>query len=750
MHVTSEHCGTADYRKKERRFSHTPKDDFKEEIKRRLPFRDRYRKHYPDKYNEHGNSFCVWHEDTNHPDLQINDDKYFAKCHCCGVRVDIFDLEAKVRGLAVKNPRDFQRILSDLAAEAGVELPTSERPYQSPRSSEGRSADITYDYCDEKGQLQYQRFRQKGEKSFKYRRPDGRGRWIHTLYQVDPKTKRKTHKKAVKRLLYRLEQVVKAGLDEVIVLVEGEKDVHSAESLGFIATTAGSATDWLALVKDNGHLPLKGRKIWLIPDNDDAGEKLVDAIRETLALEADIRVLRLHALPEKGDLTDFVAYHGLEKARQVILDRGPVSDRLMPRLPMGKDFRPDEWGGFIATNFNIKFFNSGFFQYRNGVYIPVDDLHVENIIASLSDGQFKNQFQYNNVVAAIRRAGFKGVSEAVVDPMYILNLKNGLIDMRDEDPELRPHTPNVLTTIQLAVHYDADARCPLFDSFLEAKVTDPTLRQIVWEMIGYFLTPDTGFQVGFFIYGITSTGKSVLAKVIIGLLGTKRVSSLDVQALDKRFALSALVGTLVNISGDEDFKSIVPDGVIKKLITGDPIDVEKKYKDHFTWHPTTRFLALANKFPATSDVTEAFFRRWIVIPMNIQTLEADKILNLEERIIKDELPGILNRALFARYQLYKRGSFTKSEESERFKEQWRVETNAVKDWAQRRLIENPGGLEYLKHLFENYNLFISYTNRKSYLRDSEFKGRLESMGYEFSKLGGKNILRGYRLVPDGE
>jgi len=322
--------------------------------------------------------------------------------------------------------------------------------------------------------------------------------------------------------------------------------------------------------------------------------------------------------------------------------------------------------------------------------------------------------------------------------------------MRDEDPELRPHTPNVLTTIQLAVHYDVDARCPLFDSFLEAKVTDPNLRQIVWEMIGYFLTPDTGFQVGFFIYGITSTGKSVLAKVIIGLLGLQRVSSLDLQALDRRFALYSLVGTLVNISGDEDFKTLVSDGLVKKLIAGDLLSVEQKYRDSFDWSPTTRLLVLANQFPATSDVTDAFFRRWIVIPMNVQTTEEDKILNLEERIIKEELSGILNRALYARYQLYERGRFTKSEESEKFKNQWRLEADPVRDWAQRRLVLGTGGSEYLRKLFENYNLFLSETNRKSYLRDREFKKRLEGMGYEFSILDGKNILRGYRLIPDGE
>ena len=750
MHAITESLGRSAAAKRDISTRRACKDDVKNEIKRRLPFRDRYRMYFPEKYREHGNSFCAWHEDINHPDLQINDDTHCAYCHRCGLVVDIFDLEARARGLDVKNPRHFKEILSDLAFEAGVDLHSEERRKQIRPVSKDGGEDKIYDYRDEHGRLQYQRVRKKGEKRFVYRRPDGKGGWIYSLYDIDPRTNQKTGKKAVKRLLYRLGRVVRAELNEPILLVEGEKDVHTAESLGFVATTAGSATDWLALVKDNGHSPLKGRKIWLIPDNDDAGEALVEAVRNTLALDADIRVLRLPGLPEKGDLSDFAEYQGPERARQKILHQGPVSDRLTPRLPMGKDFHPDEWGEFIVKNYLIRYFSKRFYQYQNGVYQPVDDLAVENIVASLSDRQFKSQTQYNSVLAAVRRIGSKGISEAEIDPVYILNLKNGIIDMREEDPQLRPHSPTILSTMQLDVAFDLNAKCTLFDQFLADKVPDQSLRQLVWEMIGYLLTPDTGFQVGFFIYGVTATGKSVLAKVITALLGPKRVSYCRLPELGMRFGLSALVGKLVNISSDEEFKSVAPDGVVKALISGDGMMAEQKYLDAFEWRPTARLLVIANQFPATSDVTDAFFRRWIVIPMNVQTSEADRIPNLEKRIIENELPGILNRALHARYRLYKRGRFTTSEESKRFKEEWRSQADPVRHWARRGLVPKQEGFVSLKALFENYRSFLSATNSNLHLRDSEFKRKLEEMGYKFSILDGRNILRGYRLVKDAE
>jgi hypothetical protein len=112
------------------------------------------------------------------------------------------------------------------------------------------------------------------------------------------------------RPLYRLRELLATPQNTWIWVVEGEKAADALATCGLCATTsAGGAkaahkTDWT---------PLAGRRVVVLPDADDAGERYAeDVSRLTLAAGAtDVRILRLreHAsgLPPGGDLADVLA-----------------------------------------------------------------------------------------------------------------------------------------------------------------------------------------------------------------------------------------------------------------------------------------------------------------------------------------------------------------------------------------------------------------------------------------------------------
>ena len=76
-----------------------------------------------------------------------------------------------------------------------------------------------YDYRDEKGELVFQVVR-FAPKSFRQRRPDGKGGWQWNL-------------NSTRRVLYRLPEVVEA---KSVLICEGEKDCETARALGLVAT----------------------------------------------------------------------------------------------------------------------------------------------------------------------------------------------------------------------------------------------------------------------------------------------------------------------------------------------------------------------------------------------------------------------------------------------------------------------------------------------------------------------------------
>ena len=121
-------------------------------------------------------------------------------------------------------------------------------------------------------------------KSFFQRYPDNRGGWVNKKYPY--------------QVLYRLREVVE---NPIIFVCEGEKDVETLRSYGFVATTnaGGCNAPWLQQFTD----VLRGREVVLIPDRDAPGRARVGRIaRSLLGKVAKLVILELE---EGKDVTEW-------------------------------------------------------------------------------------------------------------------------------------------------------------------------------------------------------------------------------------------------------------------------------------------------------------------------------------------------------------------------------------------------------------------------------------------------------------
>ena len=144
-----------------------------------------------------------------------------------------------------------------------------------------------YDYRDPGGELLFQVVRFE-PKDFRQRRPDGKGGWLWDLSGVE-------------RVPYRLPELL-ADPRQPVIVVEGERDVESARSLGLVATcNPGGAGKW----EPAFGLWLQGRRVAVLPDNDPPGlaHALQVAASCIWARAASVRVVELPGLPPRGDLS---------------------------------------------------------------------------------------------------------------------------------------------------------------------------------------------------------------------------------------------------------------------------------------------------------------------------------------------------------------------------------------------------------------------------------------------------------------
>jgi hypothetical protein len=151
-----------------------------------------------------------------------------------------------------------------------------------------------YDYTDEHGEVLYQACR-TNPKGFFQRRPDGEGGWEYKLNNV-------------RRVLYRLPELLQADQAATVFVCEGEKDADALRNLGLVATTnAGGAGKWR--YEYNEHLC--GRNVVILPDNDEPGHEHGEQVSKSLSgVAASVKVVSLPGLPEKGDVSDWLKAGG--------------------------------------------------------------------------------------------------------------------------------------------------------------------------------------------------------------------------------------------------------------------------------------------------------------------------------------------------------------------------------------------------------------------------------------------------------
>jgi hypothetical protein len=219
---------------------------------------------------------CPAHED-NHPSLSVrlgDDGRILLKCFAgCSAEAIASRLGLTLRDLFPSRHAHVSRL-----------------------PDKGKRIVETYPYADEFGDVLYEVVRYD-PKDFRLRRPDGNGDWVWAV-------------KDLRRVLYRLSEVLKAKAEcRPIIVVEGEKDCDSLIAAGLTATTiAGGAQG--PLPSDIGD-QLAGATVVIIPDNDDAGRTFAKRIAKSIVARiSSLKIVDLPGLPEKGDVSDWLAGGG--------------------------------------------------------------------------------------------------------------------------------------------------------------------------------------------------------------------------------------------------------------------------------------------------------------------------------------------------------------------------------------------------------------------------------------------------------
>ena len=535
---------------------------------------------------------------------------------------------------------------ADVLSAIGLKMTDLYPPKQMGSTNQTANAKIaaTYKYTDADKKLLYEVVRYE-PKGFRQRQPNGNGGWNWSM-------------KGVNRVLYQLpivKEAVKRG--QTIFVVEGEKDAGNViQKLKLPATTnVGGAEKWNASYSK----ALTGADVIILPDNDEPGRKHAQIVAQALQGYAKtVKVVELPNLPVKGDVSDWINNGG---TRDELLEMAEDTSDWEPKpvqIPKADthnetpfELRLTDAGN--AQAFIKKYGDNLRYDVTAGEWLiwnckrwEIDELGkvrqmAENTIRALYDElpkisdmkqaqemlrHIRASLNLSRLDAVLALAG-SNPAIAVTNKMldrndWLLNCSNGILDLRTG--KLKPHDKNALITKLVPVDYDADAKCPRFEQFLnEVFGGDRELIQFVQRAIGYTLTGDTSEQCFFMLHGNGSNGKSTLVNIMREILTDYHRKTSTDTILEKQNGgipndVARLAGARFVSTVEANPNRKMAEELVKELTGGDAITARFLHHEFFDFVPTFKLWLACNHKPSIDGQDNGIWRRIKLIPFNVQ------------------------------------------------------------------------------------------------------------------------------------
>lgn len=325
----------------------------------------------------------------------------------------------------------------------------------------------------------------------------------------------------------------------------------------------------------------------------------------------------------------------------------------------------------------------------------------------------------------------------VNDKKVQINLKNGTFEISVNGNQIKPFDRSDFLTYQLPFEYNPTSKAPLFQSYLDRVLPDKERQRVLSEYLGYvFIKHGNGTlkeEKALVLYGTGANGKSVFFEIVNALLGAENVSSFSLQSLtnENGYFRAKLSNKLVNYASE--INGNLEASIFKQLVSGEPVEARLPYGQPFTLKQYAKLIFNCNELPKDIEHTNAYFRRFLIIPFDVTIPSEEQDKELHIKIIESELSGVFNWVLDGLSRLLKQKRFSECEAAKKAVEQYRIESDSVQLFLSEYGYRVSTVLEVpLKELYSDYRTFCLENGFKS-CSSRTFSDRLRNSGFQATR-----------------
>lgn len=288
------------------------------------------------------------------------------------------------------------------------------------------------------------------------------------------------------------------------------------------------------------------------------------------------------------------------------------------------------------ANFLLGIYNETGEEEDRGLYITKTE--VFRLLAraykpSINNKEFEEVTRYLHDYAPIVRR--------CEDPDMV-PVKNGIFNYRTK--ELLEFAPDMVflskskvdynpNATNVHIHRDEDGTDWDIESWsLDLFNDSEPMQTLIFQTIGACLRPGHNWgKAAFFYNTMGNGGKGTICSLIRNILGIDNCANIQIADMSKRFDMSQIIGKQAIITDENDVGEFVDRaGIFKCLVTHDPINIERKYKDKIRYEFKGFMIQCFNDLPKSKDKTDSLYRRQLFVPF------PKSFTGVERKYIKDD------------------------------------------------------------------------------------------------------------------
>ncbi len=311
----------------------------------------------------------------------------------------------------------------------------------------------------------------------------------------------------------------------------------------------------------------------------------------------------------------------------------------------------------------------------------------------------------------------------------LINLENGTLNIGDSTT-LKEHNPTDFLTYLLPYEYSPEATAPRFMKYLGEVLPDPSAQNVLAEFLGYVFIKNSNLKLekALLLYGSGANGKSVIFDIVKALQGNDNLSSYSLSSLtdNSGYYRAEIANKLVNYASE--INGNLEAARFKALVSGEPIEARRPYGTAFILEDYARLIFNTNELPRDVEHTQAFFRRFLILPFIVTIPEEKQDSELAKKIIQSELPGVFNWILGGLKRVLENRRFSRCEAAERELNKFKKESDSVAMFLDENNYKPDNeNFKPVKEIYSQYRIFCSEDGYKP-TGKARFNKRLEHSG----------------------